>query len=365
MRIGYHLYPEGRQKLIDSGIADKVKALAEELPDYTGHIMRNEVMEIDCDQRKKGLYDNQPEGFASEFKTHMFRLFVRPENYHWRVSRKVETKEECDIPDILLFTGEPASFVLKPEELWDHKKFGFNSPFDLVSCIGALMMERKEYRKAYEWEREHDGVKELTRITGDGNCDLRVHQRDMTPYPTLDPLRNPILMRPITNNDRKWIAGHDSTEPELLVTVLKYIEQKGLAIDYQIDPIGFMEWAHSLGQRGGMVAEHFSVNVRSPRVFFGSFDQPIPKFPAKHTHYSIGTAGDGSYGAYIDGDDLVFSYHNFREDPKDIEMKFYPSDVDHLVKGIIYQCANGLGRTSAGQVIEILKYRYSDDFLKD
>jgi len=357
MRLDYFLYPEGRQKLEDSGIAARIRKM--KLPDYGSHWMRDDIMATDREMRMKGLYDTQPDDFSAEFKTHIFRLFVRPENYHWRVSRGTQTKEECDEKDILLFTGEPASHVLKKDELWDHQRFGFNSPLDLVSCVAALMMESEEYRKAYEWVREVDGVKTLTRITGDGNADFRVHQRDITPYPTLDPLRKPILMRPVTANDKRWISGHDSTEPYFLVTVLKYLEQKGITTSYQEDPKAFMEWAKGMGQSGGSTTEHLSPNFRSPNLYFTDFKYPIPDFPAEYTRYSISTTGDGSYGAYIDGDDLVFSYHMFRKDPEVIEMRFHPSDADHLVRGIVYQCAHGLGRTSAAQVLAILEHSQS------
>ena len=42
-----------------------------------------------------------------------------------------------------------------------------------------------------------------------------------------------------------------------------------------------------------------------------------------------------------------------------------PQDADELVKGTLYQCAMGHGRTSAKQMIDILSYRFSEKFNKD
>ena len=46
-------------------------------------------------------------------------------------------------------------------------------------------------------------------------------------------------------------------------------------------------------------------------------------------------------------------------------MRFQPEDAEHLVRGLIYQSAKGLGRTSAKQLLAIMEYRFSDSFDAD
>ena len=41
-----------------------------------------------------------------------------------------------------------------------------------------------------------------------------------------------------------------------------------------------------------------------------------------------------------------------------INMEFTPEDMDDMVKGIVYQCAKSLGRTSINQILSIIEYKY-------
>ncbi|MEW5896425.1 MAG: hypothetical protein AB1668_01925 [Nanoarchaeota archaeon] len=232
------------------------------------------------------------------------------------------------------------------------------------------------YPAALEKPRKRpDGSEIVTEVTGSMDADLRVYQTDIAPYPTTDPFGNAIEMRPETDADRHTIAAYHSTEGTMLVAVMKYIEQQGIKVEYQKDNARQLtEWGHSLGQRGGTCAEHFGGFDQDPRLFFIGYDSPIPHLNEanetdQETNFWEATLRGGSYGAYIaHNGDLVFSRQSEaeRQKPqKTINARFLPNDAEHLIIGLIYQSVEGLGRTSAQQLLEILKYRYLPQFQKD
>ena len=91
-------------------------------------------------------------------------------------------------------------------------------------------------------------------------------------------------------------------------------------------------------------------------------------FTKEKTHYIISTVGDYIYRAYTNkNSELLFAIENPEKpsNTKNIACKFIPSDADHLIKGLFYQSAKGLGRTSANTLIKILEYKFSEQFLRD
>ena len=90
----------------------------------------------------------------------------------------------------------------------------------------------------------------------------------------------------------------------------------------------------------------------------------------RNTPFSLGVdGGEGVYGVYIaHNGDFILSYENYgnsKKSCKSIDVRFRPEDAQHLIKGLIFQSAKGLGRTSANQLFEILNYRYSSEFDED
>ena len=131
-----------------------------------------------------------------------------------------------------------------------------------------------------------------------------------------------------------------------------------------------IEWIKSLGQHGGTCTEHFGGFDESPMLFFSCFDMNIPilnkNFETKeHTHYGVGTSGQGFYATYIHPNKTDLVYSASGDTKKDMHAHFTPADSDDLLKGISYQCAAGLGRTSAKQVISILEYYFSPKMKED
>jgi hypothetical protein len=283
------------------------------------------------------------------------------------------------LEDLLLFTGEFASWILKPDELWDYQRFGFSSPIDFIATVSAYLIQQSRgregsYGKGYEWTRKRDDGSEIvTEVTGDGNADLRIYQTDIAPHPTLDPFGNEIGMRPELRDDKHIIAPYHSTEPALLVAVMRYIEQQKIEAGFMSDNAKeLIDWGRSFGQGGGTCAEHFGGYDQHPQMFFVGYDFPIPQLDDdystdQHTIHRLSCMmNEGAYSIYIaPNGDLVATYRS-RDDAekpvKTVSMRFLPEDAEHLVKGLIFQSAKGLGRTSAKQLLDILAFRFSDDF---
>lgn len=378
----YLIYPDALKKLKESGIKARVNELKnseEGISFIGGHISPEEIVANVKYLEKEGFYKEYPKKRVAIFKNYLNKLLNKPNDFSWKIERKYDLiTEPCELEDLLLFTGDIASLVLKPEEIWDYSKFGFSSPNELVSIVGAYIIQESKlnFNDGYKWiTKRKNGSEIITEITGDINADLRISQTDVAPYPTTDLFEKSILMRPETYSDRKIIAPRDKTESSLLVAIMKYIEQQGIQTEYQKDNAKqLIEWGNSLGQGGGTCTEHFGGFDQSPVLFFAGYEYPMPKLyesneTDKHTNYWIFSNSNASYGTYItENGDFVLSYQNREEmkNPlKQINMIFLPEDAEHIVKGLIYQSAKGLGRTSARQLLDILKYRYSSKFEED
>ena len=84
----------------------------------------------------------------------------------------------------------------------------------------------------------------------------------------------------------------------------------------------------------------------------------------------LGTTSEGSYGIYLTSKgELAFVYENFAKRElnlkKNISVSFYPEEISHVIEGLLYQSAKGLGRTSVKQLIDIVEYRFSDEFPRE
>lgn len=383
MRFSYTIYPGAVDKLKVAGIEERIQRLKESedgLPYIGGFISHDMIVASVHDLQKDGFYRFFPEDFQA-YKERRRAILQNPESFHWVVERPSGVvKEPCDVEDLTLFTGEIASMVLNPKEIWDYKRFGFSSPTAFVGVVSAYIREKsrldKSYREGYKWTTlRNDGEEIVNEVTGDTNADLRIFQTDITPYKTLDPFGNQIGLRPEISQDKGIIAGYHSTEPGLLVAVLKYIEQEKIAAGFMNDGArNIVAWGRSFGRRGGKCAEHFDTHVRNPRFFFSGYPDQIPRLDERNstpeeTPHWIPTDSGGEYGTYVSRKgELVFSYQNeegMKNPVKTISARFLPEDTEELVRGLIFQCAKGLGGTSLEQVLRILEYRFSSRFQEE
>jgi len=379
MRFNYTLYPEARQKLDSAGITERVqKAKKDYSIDIKGCTYEDEIPGMITEMKEEGFFKTFPKDQLKSFQEKMNAIFKSRDKFNWIISKNDKPyHEEVDIDDIVLMLGWDASKVLKPEEIWDYKKFGFENTGDFVGSVGSLINEVVHdaggYRQGHKWQNKTPDNRILVNeVTGDSNCDMRIYQRDVTAYSTMDPFGNKVTFRPEIDPDRGGIMAYHSTEGEFLATILRYVEQRGIKPESLEDGAKkTLEWAASLGQGGGTCTEHFGGFDRDARRFFPGWKIPLWKLDKnnstdKHSIDGIIDASGGVYMAYLNADEnLVFSYESRdkeRKSEKNVCAIFYPDDADHLIKGLIYQSAKGLGRTSCRQLINILEYRFSGQF---
>ena len=354
MHSHYILYPKTLEKLEKGGIVERVNRLkkSEGLPFFGGYLDPNAISREIEQLKDAGYYEKIPPDFTGVYTRTLNGILRSPKNYSWLIKRaKGYEKEPCQLEDLMLFSGEIASTVLKPDEIWDS---GSSSEFVAIVSL-FLMQQSRDPPEGYTWTtKRDDGSEVMTKITGSDNADLRIFQQDITPYPTIDPFGNEIGMRPITEEDSGTVAAHHSTEAKLLITAMRYIEQQHIPIDIlknKAKPL--LEWAGSLSQKGGWCTEQFGGDKMS-RNLFVEYQMPLnSKFAATLPYMH------GAYNAYIKGEDLVIY------DGEKIVARFLPEVAEHLVKGVFVQASRGLGRTSVATLIEAVKYRYSAQFTED
>jgi hypothetical protein len=388
MRNEYLLFPKGLELLECAGFKQRVLELKKEdkLPYLGGHHNINDCLDtINC-LKKEGFYEFLPKEFKDSYSLIMNKIFSELSNdcktsCSWKVFRpEGVVKNQVEDQDLRLFNGEFASYVLKPEEVRQFKEFGFSSPVDLFSTLGLYVFQianNSSLREGYVWTREDPfGSTIVSEITGNNHADLRIFQKDITSYKTISPFEEESLIRPEVFEDSHSLAPHDSTESKLLTIILKYLNQEKIVLDcFKDNGKKLIEWGKSLGQGGGSCAEHLGgLSNSNPREYFLSWDWPLAKLNSNDETKDLSLEhlscqSGGFYSAYIgDKKDLVFSYDNKlnRETvKKNIRIRFPVQDAEQLVKGLIYQSAKGLGRTSAKQLFNIIKYRFSPEFISD
>ena len=383
MRFEYFVYPEAIEKIVSSGIAIRVEELAksEDGIPYFGFVTTGELVSNIEYMKKRGYFKtlkSVPEKEGLTFKDSINSLFNN-KNGKWKTHRNSGIlEEELDTEDFLLLTGILSSHVLGPDEIWDHKKFGFSSISEFTGTVGAYILNRShgDLKRGYEWETTWpDGRILHNKVSGDHNLDLRIHQVDVTAYKTFDPLGNEVFYRPSFGVDRNGVSGYHSTEASLLVSLIKWAEQNEIPSEMLEDSASkLLIFATSLGQKVGNAAECITGRDMNFFSLFVSFSDTIPALDEnystkQYTFDRVMTTSEGTYGIYIDPNkNLIFSYEGGSskiKPKKRIQASFLPSEVDHLLKGLFYQSSEGLGRTSVRELSSVLGYRYSEQFELD
>jgi len=379
MRFHYLVYPEAEERLKPLHLIQRIKIAEEkeELPYLGNCTLRSDVIDLIGELKEKGFYKTFPEDLWRH-NTDCQYILHNLDRYPWKVHREGKiVKESADLEDLSLMTGWASSLLLSPEEIWDYRKFGFDSITAFTGTVGAEVWklvkgDEDKFERAYTWKsKSPEGREYKNQITGSNHMDLRVYKTDITHDETFDPFGNNVFYRPEISDDRQVLAGYHSVESTMLVAILKYVDQLKLKPSCLEDNAKeLIEWTRSLGQRGGGCAEHFG-GMSDVRMFLPPFKFDIPILDKnsktdKRTPYWIGTEGEGAYGTYIGSNNkLVFSYESGERDfnqKKIFTISFQPEEAGHLIKGLMYQSAKGLGRTSARQLMEIIKYRFSNDF---
>jgi len=382
MEKDYVIYPSVATRISPLNLESRFKEAKkrENFPHIVGGYTRPEdIVASIKDMDERGFFKTLPKEDEKTYKQQLNRAFKSPEENPWKIERAEKTLEHVpEYEEFDVITGWVASLLLKPKELWQYKKFGFRSIADFVGSVGATIweMNRSDYRNGYIWESTNkEGRQFITEIGGDTNADLGIQRIDITPDKTIDPTGNEVSYRPKIREDSKYVSAYHSVEISLLVALLKYVEQTGVNSVVQVDRgEQLIEEFQSVQQRGGFTTEHLSPNNPHIALHFCGFEYPIPKLDknnstTSHTFHSLITAGGKwFYRIYIGKEDeLVFSCQkdNHENKIKPISVTFEPSEIDHLIRGTLQQCAKGLGRTPLKHALDAIRYRFSEQFKKD
>lgn len=376
---GYLIYLESIKKIENSDIPERIKKFKrkEDAPYISEHCFADDLIWMAKHMKEKKYFDILPEEFSKNYREKLNNMYKETKNYFWEVKYNDGIhKEELKLQDLSLFIGWNASLIMTKKNIWNYKKYGFSSVSEFIATTSAYFMKNSGYGIEYEghsWMSKRDGKDIVTKISGDNNFDLRVYQRDVTSYETKDPFGNSIGLRPFLSKDFSAIAPHHSTEPLLLMSLLKYAEQEKIDVSFTKDGAkSLIEWGKSLGQRGAGCTEHFGGFDTDPFQYVLLTDYPLAKLNENNqtkdrSFFWIGCSSDSGYVPYITHDgNLTFGYEDGKnEKQKTPKITFTRDDVEEAVKGIIYQCANGIGRTSANQIFSILDYKYTGKYEKD
>jgi len=339
--------------------------------------MDYEVVQAIKEMNDDGFFDTLDSEKRGPFQQNLQRTFEDRDNQTWKVTRCGKIIEESgEIEDFYLMTGWLASCVLTKNEIWNHQKFGFESLEDFLGSFGAAIWEAShgELRGGYEWvSKIPKGRIIKNNISGAHNLDLRIFQTDITPDVTVDPAGSQVSYRPELDADTMRVSPYHSTEPAFLTGVLKWINQEGIHSEVLVDKgKSLIKYTTELGHKVGAATECLGMDHFRPSLVLGSFDIPIPVLndnyeTSERTIDALYTNEEVWACMYVGPNkELVFSYQSEQDNPKKkLAAIFQPEDADHLLKGIFYQAANGLGRTVPQSLISMIEYRFSGQMEKD
>lgn len=382
MRLNYIIPDTAMKKLQSGGIVDRVnKARNNYDISLIGMVTARDVVGITNEMKEEGVFDYFPKEIKGNFQEKINDVFKNPENHFWTARHLdgEEGKEKAELEDVVSMMGWWSSQILSPEEVFDYQKYGFANVTDFTGAVNALVENKlhEDFRKGYQWTyTDNEGRKFTNEITGDMNCDLRIYRTDITPYDTTDPVGNTVSARPEMRADQSGIYAYHSTEASLLAATLKWVDQTGIpAKSLENSAKETIEWVESLGQGGGTCAEHFfgasndlmTIMAYSPGVPLQRLDE---EDQSEHgSPNCIRQPSHNYYGTYIGSNNelVIASEPRGQKSPlkKDAKLKFMPEEADHVVKGLLYQSAKGLGRTSSAQLVAMLNYRFSPEYEED
>ena len=374
----YQVYPNGLRKLDQAGITTRIEALrSEELQRYRmPAVSLDDIRRVVGRMEGEGHLRNLEKHERNAYKQLLYRA-ARGEDFYWTTNRKGgKQKERAVAEDFYLLSGVRNLAVLQDNEIFDYKKFNFDSLFEFTGTVGsALEMVSKTngWKYGLPWNTERDNKRTISSIvTSDGAGEMRIFQRDITPYETTDPFGKRVYYRRLGIADKKTVEASQSTESYLLISILKYVEQLGLKPD--ILENGAMTTNQYITNIGAMeMIKHQKKATRdkeSTGTLFRAWEVPLPMVSrgkvgdSKFAHFIPSTLGGGYNLCISENNELVIGRKIRKEIDVENSVTFLPEDTNNLIKSLLYQAARGLGKTTERQLLDIIEYRYSTE-MKD
>lgn len=379
MRSKWILYPEAERKLKESGLAKMIEtakpqmrlrgeAYKDSLPVWMGMMQRG------------GAFRHMAPEDADDFKSRLGNAFAAKKPPKWSILRNgMAQRESMELDDIMALSGyvQYECCLLSNNDLFNYRKFGFSNLFEFTGTVGAALenaaMENtlRPVQGGLWWgNARQDGRTLLSCVSGNSHYDLCVRQIDVTAYPTRDPLGNAVSYRPATNYDCITVLSHQHAEPDLLVAILQYVGQMKLRPKSLEQATDTQKWVRSLGQRSCTSAERTIGRARREPGFLFDMTSGM-EMPKTDRNYALREyssyclpakqSGGFTYEIHIGAkDEMVIPLRQVGEQANADPMKtvsFAQNDMDSLIRSLLFQCASGIGRTPARDLIHLLEYR--------
>ncbi len=374
----YWVYPNGPglRKLDRGGITARIEALSGEdiARQRTGAISMDAVRLAVGRLEGDGLLRSLDKREREEYKQLLYRA-ARGESFYWEITRADgKQKERATADDFYIMSGIRNLAVLQDTDLFNYKKFNFDSLFEFTGTVGAaleVVSKSNGWKHGLPWSTMRSDKRTISSVvTSDGAGELRILQQDRTPYSTVNPFGARVHYRRLGLADKKVVEADHSTEGYLLLSILKYIDQMGLqpAI-LENGAISATQYAAiSVRNDGIKQYAYMEKDYGVLPVLFKSWDTPVPiikdnKIPdGSFAHFLPSSFGGGYSICTNEAGELIIGRKIRNEVDVENAVTFIPEDMDNLLKGLLYQSARGLGRTPTRHLLDMLDYRYSPDF---
>ena len=197
----YLLYEQAHKQLKRSGLIPRLEE-AEKLYQY--------VAEDEIPSFIHAIYD-QHQPLTQAARDHLIRtnkIYADPHKHSWRVHKPTDTRIKPTNKDQLVLAGWPLLDVLSPEEFYDHKRFGFETPAALITTASAYIQNKTlTDTRPRRWQATHEDKRYETEITGTPHGDLFIRRVDTTLYPAHAPFGTRVDMRPLRAEDQQLVQA--------------------------------------------------------------------------------------------------------------------------------------------------------------
>jgi hypothetical protein len=373
----YRVYSRGLDKLDKAGITARIVELGDDAPRKygIGAVSLDDISRLAGRMEGEGLLRSMDKSDRDAYKQLLIRA-SRGERFYWETTRAAgNVKERACSEDFYLMSGINNLAVLQNEDLFAYRKFNFDSLFEFTGTVGAALqmkLSSNGWKHGLPWETiRKNGQKVSSVVTSNGEGELRIFQHDITNYETKDPSGSRVFYRRLGISDKKTVEAGPSTEGYLLVSILKYTDQLGIQPEILHNAVKTARQYTSNFNRGNGIAHEellqMKVDIGVVPVLFNSWETPVPmvkdgRIPEKsYAHFIPGSFG--GYNICIDEESNLVIGKKIR-DRIDLEnaVRFAPGEMDGLIKGLLYQAARGLGRTTDRHLLDIIDYKYAPNF---
>lgn len=356
----------------------------EGIPNFEmGGLLKPDVEYITNIVREWGFYETLPAKFKWRYLDVMKSILNDKWIAYWTVNRLwLNSTIEAKLRDIVLFSWIYPSFVMSPEEIWNHEKFGFGTTSDLVISVSTYIINLISWQPKdwLTWQTTNNWRTFVSKYTWDHMRDPRLIRTEITSYPTINPFWDNSSVRPHESADNQCVWWNQNTEAMFLVSVLRWIEQCNITSDVLI---WWIEWIFELISK--MSVWHLtcfaivkriediicpwqssSLDSLSSKIStdhkkqFTKYKRPLPElWSIVEVKYWPHIMGGWINLAQVKWRNLLFTQDTKlweKFDGQRVHCELYPEEADDILKWIIYQAYRWLWRTSILEILSILAF---------